>query len=152
MNLGKSAIQSISRQKKLNTKSSTDAKIVGAENTSNFILWNKLSWDSKYVSLIITSYYRITSTVSYWEMFGDNSSINHNHFIKFANIFDITYWEGRFIHWLMPKFGNDPRLHVKTSTGKTFPKFPYVDHGTLICVFPIYCDNRSVLDALKIDG
>jgi len=42
MSLGKGAIQSISRKQKLNTRSSTEAELVGADDVSVPILWTKL--------------------------------------------------------------------------------------------------------------
>ena len=42
MSLGRGAAQSLSRKQKLNTKSSTDAELVGADDTSVMILWTKL--------------------------------------------------------------------------------------------------------------
>ena len=42
MTMGQGAIQSMSRKQKLNTKSSTDAELVGADDASVMILWTKL--------------------------------------------------------------------------------------------------------------
>ena len=42
MTLGRGAIQSISRKQKLNTRSSTEAELVGADDASVQILWTKL--------------------------------------------------------------------------------------------------------------
>ena len=39
---GKGAVQSISRKQKLNTKSSTEAELVGVDDMSIMILWTKL--------------------------------------------------------------------------------------------------------------
>ena len=41
MTLGKGAIQSISRKQKLNTKSSTEAEVVGADDVLSELLWTK---------------------------------------------------------------------------------------------------------------
>jgi hypothetical protein len=38
----KGAVQSVSRKQKLNTKSSTEAKLVGIDDVSVMILWTKL--------------------------------------------------------------------------------------------------------------
>jgi hypothetical protein len=42
MTLGRGAIQSISRKQKLNTRSSTEAELVGADDASQLILWTQL--------------------------------------------------------------------------------------------------------------
>ena len=47
MTLGHGAIQSLSRKQKLNTKSSTDAELVGADDASVMVLWTKLFMESQ---------------------------------------------------------------------------------------------------------
>ena len=42
MTMGKGAIQSLSRKQKLNTRSSTEAELVAADDTAGMILWTKL--------------------------------------------------------------------------------------------------------------
>ena len=42
MTFGQGAVQSLSRKQKLNTKSSTTAELVGADDASTMILWTKL--------------------------------------------------------------------------------------------------------------
>ena len=42
MTFGRGAIQSLSRKQKLNTKSSTEAELVGADDASTMILWTRL--------------------------------------------------------------------------------------------------------------
>ena len=42
MTFGGGAVQSISRKQKLNTRSSTEAELVGADDVSTLILWTKL--------------------------------------------------------------------------------------------------------------
>ena len=40
--MGKGEIISLSKNQKMNTKSSTEAKLVGADDASSLILWTKL--------------------------------------------------------------------------------------------------------------
>ena len=47
MTLGSGAVQSISRKQKLNTRSSTTAELVGADNASTMILWTKLFMEAQ---------------------------------------------------------------------------------------------------------
>jgi Reverse transcriptase (RNA-dependent DNA polymerase) len=47
MLMGSGAIQSISRKQKLNTKSSTHAELVGADDASTMILWTKLFMEAQ---------------------------------------------------------------------------------------------------------
>ena len=42
MSMGEGAIVSLSRKQRLNTKSSTTAELVGADDASTLILWTKL--------------------------------------------------------------------------------------------------------------
>ena len=42
MTMGQGTIMSMSRKQKLNTKSSTTAELVGADNATTMILWTKL--------------------------------------------------------------------------------------------------------------
>ena len=42
MKMGKGAIQSVSRKQKMNTRSSTEAELIGADDSSIMILWTKL--------------------------------------------------------------------------------------------------------------
>ena len=47
MTVGKGAIVNISRKQKPNTKSSTESKLVGANNASVMILWTKLFMEAQ---------------------------------------------------------------------------------------------------------
>ena len=47
MSFGQGAVQSISRKQKLNTKSSTTAELVGADDASDLILWTKLFMEAQ---------------------------------------------------------------------------------------------------------
>jgi hypothetical protein len=57
MTYGRGAIQTISRKQRLNTRSSTEAELVGADNAATKILWTKLFMESQG--------YRITSNILY---------------------------------------------------------------------------------------
>jgi hypothetical protein len=62
MTYGRGAIQTISRKQQLNTRSSTEAELVGADNFATKILWTKLFLERQG--------YRITSNI----LFQDNQS------------------------------------------------------------------------------
>ena len=49
LTLGKGALLSLSMKQKLNTKSSTEAKLVGCDDSMNFVVWTKLfvGWQTK---------------------------------------------------------------------------------------------------------
>ena len=51
MTMGSGAIQSMSRKQKLNTRSSTEAELVGADDAANAILWTKLFLESQGVQV-----------------------------------------------------------------------------------------------------
>ena len=57
MTFGTGAVQSISRKKKLNTKSTTESELVGADDSSTYILWTRLFMEAQG--------YRITENVLY---------------------------------------------------------------------------------------
>jgi hypothetical protein len=44
---GDGAVQSVSRKQKLNTRSSTESELVGADNISVMILWKKLFMEAQ---------------------------------------------------------------------------------------------------------
>ena len=47
MTMGKGAVQTLSRKQKLNTRSSTEAELVGADDAAGMILWTKLFLDEQ---------------------------------------------------------------------------------------------------------
>ena len=62
MTYGQGAIQSVSRKQRLNTRSSTEAELVGADDNATKILWTKLFMECQG--------YKITSNI----LFQDNKS------------------------------------------------------------------------------
>jgi hypothetical protein len=57
MTYGQGAIQSMSRKQRLNTRSSTEAELVGADDAATKVLWTKLFMDRQG--------YRVTSNILY---------------------------------------------------------------------------------------
>ena len=47
MTMGTGAIQSMSRKQKLNTRSSTEAELIGVDDAINMVLWTKLFMDEQ---------------------------------------------------------------------------------------------------------
>ena len=47
MSFGHGAVQSISRKQRLNTKSSTESELVGADDASTMTLWTKLFMEAQ---------------------------------------------------------------------------------------------------------
>ena len=45
LSMGKGALLSLLLKQKINTKSSTEAELVGVDNTMNFVVWSKVFFD-----------------------------------------------------------------------------------------------------------
>ena len=59
MTMGQSAVQAMSRKQKLNTRSSTEAELVGADDAATMILWTGLFMREQGYNLEKISYSRI---------------------------------------------------------------------------------------------
>jgi hypothetical protein len=64
---GEGAPQSISRKQKLNTKSSTKSKLVGADGVSVMILWTKLFLEEQGYEIEKIYSPRTTKVLFYWK-------------------------------------------------------------------------------------
>ena len=45
LSMGKGSLMSMSTKQKINTKSSTEAELVGVDDAMNFVVWSKLFFD-----------------------------------------------------------------------------------------------------------
>jgi hypothetical protein len=66
LSLGKGCAYSLSRIQQLNTRSFTEAELVGVNDTMNLIIWTRLFRKHKGMRLSITSYIRITRAQYCW--------------------------------------------------------------------------------------
>ena len=73
---GKGVVQSISRKQKLNTKSSTEAELVGVDNVSVAILWTKLFLEAQGYKILKNILYQDNKSAILLEENGKKSSGN----------------------------------------------------------------------------
>ena len=74
MSLGKGAVQSISTKQKLNTKSSTEAELVGADDVLSHILWTKHFMEAQGYKAKQTILYQDNTSAILLEKNGRNSA------------------------------------------------------------------------------
>ena len=70
MTFGKGAVQSLSKKQKLNTRSCTEAELVGADDVATQILWTKHFMEAQGYTIEETSYIRITRAPFYCKRMG----------------------------------------------------------------------------------
>jgi len=78
MTFSKGAVQNISRKQKLNTKSSTDAELVVADDVSVMILWTKLFMESQGYMVEKNILYQDNKSVILLEQNGRKSAGKHS--------------------------------------------------------------------------
>ena len=69
MTMGNGAIQAISRKQKLNTRSSTEAELIGVDDAVTMIVWTKLFLEEQGYKVeedfILTLFYKTTRVPSF---------------------------------------------------------------------------------------
>ena len=68
MTMGRGAVQAMSKKQKLNTRSSTEAELVGADDAATMILWTGLFMKDQGYTLEKIFYTRITRALYYWKL------------------------------------------------------------------------------------
>ena len=86
MTYGSGAIQSMSRKQKLNTRSSTEAELVGADDASTMILWTKLFLEAQGIEIRKNILYQDNKSTILLENNGKRSSS------KRTRAFNIRYF------------------------------------------------------------
>jgi hypothetical protein len=74
MTYGGGAIQSMSRKQKLNTRSSTEAELVGADDAATMILWTKLFMEAQGYDIVKNILYQDNKSAILLETNGKRSS------------------------------------------------------------------------------
>ena len=74
MTFGQGAVQSISRKQKLNTRSSTEAELVGADDATVMILWTKLFMEEQGYTIKKNILYQDNKSAILLEVNGKRSS------------------------------------------------------------------------------
>ena len=81
---GHGAVQSNSRKQKLNTKSSTDAELVGADDMSVMILWTKLFMEAQGYDVKKNILYQDNKSTILLEVNGCQSTVKN--FLRALNV------------------------------------------------------------------
>ena len=119
INLGGGDIKYVSLKQNIDTKSNTEAKLVGADNTSTMILCTQL--------FVVSQFYNIDKNILYQEKNsailllknGKKSSINKTSALKIWYFFPIDQIiKGNLSILIFPNLGYDRRLYVKTPQAK----------------------------------
>ena len=87
MTMGKGAIQTMSMKQKLNTKSSTEAELVGADDVVNQILWTKYFLEEQGYDVKETILYQDNMSSILLEKNGKESSGKRTHHINIRYFF-----------------------------------------------------------------
>jgi hypothetical protein len=87
MTFGEGAIQSISRKQKLNTRSSTEAELVGADDAATLILWTKLFLEEQGYDVKKNILYQDNKSTILLETNGKRSSSKRTHALNIQYFF-----------------------------------------------------------------
>jgi hypothetical protein len=71
LSLGKGSVYLTSTKQKLNTKSSTEAELVGVDDVMPLILWTQYFWMLRAMACARTRCFRITKVPFYWKRTDD---------------------------------------------------------------------------------
>ena len=141
MTLGRGIITSISSKQKVNTRSSTEAELVGVDDVIAKILWAKLFLEAQGFKVKLNIVHRDNTSSMKLEKNGKGSSgkrTRHFH-IKYFYITDLINREEIHIQYCPTKDMIGDYM-TKPLTGATFYKFRNV------IMNPSNLDSRSVLD------
>ena len=78
MTLGKGAVQTLSRKQKMNTRSSTTAELVGADDGADLMLWTKLFLEEQGYKIDQNIFYQDNQSAMLLEKNGKKSSGKKN--------------------------------------------------------------------------
>lgn len=87
MTFGTGAVQSISRKQKLNTKSSTEAELVGADDVSTLMLWTKLFMEAQGYDIDKNILFQDIKSTIFLEENGKQSSSKHTRALNIRYFF-----------------------------------------------------------------
>ena len=146
MTFGGGAVQSISCKQKLNTRSSTEAELVGADDASVMILWTKLFMEEQGYNVKQNILYQDNKSTILLETNGKRSSSKRTRALNIRYFFLTDQVEKGNLSIEYCPTGEMIGDYMSTpGQGKLFKKFRDLIMGYSL-VPPDRCDDRSVLD------
>jgi hypothetical protein len=145
MTFGEGAIQSISRKQKLNTRSSTEAELVGADDVSTMILWTKLFLEDQGYQVEKNILFQDNKSAILLETNGKKSSSKRTRALNIRYFFIADQVEkGNMVVEYCPTGEMVADFMSKPLQGKLFVKFRDLIMG--VSSQAKVSDDRSVLD------
>jgi Reverse transcriptase (RNA-dependent DNA polymerase) len=148
MTLGKGAVQCISRKQKLNTRSSTEAELVGADDASTMILWTKLFLEEQGIEVKQNVLYQDNKSTILLENNGKKSSSKRTRALNIRYFFLTDQIEKGNVEVKYCPTGDMIADYLsKPLQGKLFKKFRDEIMGSEYSESPASSESgRSVLD------
>jgi hypothetical protein len=145
MTFGGGAIQSVSRKQKLNTRSSTEAELVGADDVATMILWTKLFLEDQGYPVEKNILYQDNQSAILLEKNGKKSSSKRTRALNIRYFFIADQVEkGHMLVEYCPTGEMVADFMSKPLQGKLFVKFRDFIMG--VSSQAKVSDDRSVLD------
>jgi hypothetical protein len=144
MTYGQGTPMSMSRKQKLNTRSSTEAKLVGPDDLSVLILWTRLYMECQGYDIDKNILFQDNKSTILLEQNGKRSSGKCTRALNIRHFFMTDQIKGNLIVEYCPTTEMIANYFSKPLQGKLFRKFRKLIMGFEFCLR--VCDNRSVLD------
>jgi hypothetical protein len=153
MTMGNGAIQSMSRKQKLNTRSSTEAELVGADDSSTLILWTRLFLEAQGIKIDENVLYQDNKSAILLEQNGKKSSSKRTRALNIRYFFVTDQIEkGNVSVEYCPTGSMIADYMTKPLQGKQFKKFKDDIMG-ISSVPPASSESgRSVLDLRNLQN
>ena len=124
MTFGRGAAQSVSRKQKLNTRSSTEAELVGADDLATNICWTKLFMESQGYNIEKNILYLDNKSAIFLETNGRKSACKRSHALNVRYFFLTDQVEkGNLSIEYCPTDEMVADYHTKPLQGAKFQKF-----------------------------
>ena len=148
MTFGQGAVQSISRKQKLNTRSSTEAELVGADDAATMILWTRLFLEAQGFDVHDNILYQDNKSAILLETNGKKSSGKRTRALNIRYFFLADQVEkGNLTVEYCPTLEMIGDYLSKPLQGKLFKKFKDLIMGNAVVPPPKMVAGRSVLEA-----
>ena len=147
MTMGGGAVQSISRKQKLNTRSSTEAELVGADDAATMILWTRLFLEAQGYDVKENILYQDNKSAILLEKNGKRSSGKRTRALNIRYFFLSDQIEkGNVTVEHCPAKDMIGDFMSKPLQGKLFKDFKTLIMGNTCVSSPKVKDDRSVLE------
>jgi hypothetical protein len=151
MTMGNGAVQSMSRKQKLNTRSSTEAELVGADDAATMILWTRLFLEAQGYDVKENILYQDNMSTILLENNGKRSSSKRTRALNIRYFFltdQIEKGNVSVVHCPTKEMIGD--YMSKPLQGQLFKKFKDLIMGSKLVSSPKLVDDRSVLNVLHM--